>query len=83
MNKLALLKKVGGAALRVARSQMGGGDRVGRLEAQKELLELKVSIMRDTLTDLRELLQDGQAAKALEELNELFEVLEHTEKATS
>lgn len=78
MKKLAILKKVGEVALRVTRSQLGGGDRLGRLEAEKEMLELKVAILTDSLRDTQQQLVAGNTAGALDEVNGTLEILEAT-----
>lgn len=57
MNKLALLKKVGKLAAKAA-GVAGADDRVKRLEAEKELLEMKLVV---TVSALRDLIAAGEA----------------------
>jgi len=51
--RLDILKKIGKAGLNLAGVQAGAGkDKVRALEAEKELLELKVTLARQSLEEL-------------------------------
>jgi len=59
MGKLAILKKIGQVGLQVAGLQAGGGsDKVRALEAEKELLELKLQLAIAELDEERAWLEN-------------------------
>lgn len=62
MNKLDILKKLGRAGLNLAGVQAGAGkDKVRALEAEKEILTLKLSLARLALSELIDAVDNAQA----------------------
>lgn len=64
MRKLEILKRIGKAGLNLAGLQAGAGkDKVRALEAEKELLELKVALARQALGDIHAIVEPLEVAE--------------------
>lgn len=75
MDKLALAKKIGKAALKLG-GLAGADDKVKRLEAEKELLELKLIVAVAALRDIR---KDVANPAMLAELDEALAIVDRME----
>lgn len=80
MKKLEILKQIGKAGLNLAGLQAGAGkDKVRALEAERKLLELKLALARQALSDIYaivEPLEVNEATSYGQIRREAFEALE-------